>query len=115
MTNMDDSYKERIKYLRRIQRGNVSYDYPQPVESIMSCGGKVTEYILFWDNIDHRALIDADTGKITIYCCPDDDNRIQEHKGDDLKWFNDDIDQRINELMRSVKHDYCYSYKLALR
>ena len=91
------SNEERLKKLKKLSRIQFTYDYPQPIESIESVGGRLCEYLLFWENQDHRALICARTGNITTYCRPED-GAIKEHNGSDLHQFSDEIDSRLNEL-----------------
>ena len=86
------THAERLKSLRTLIRSQIDLD-PNPVEILESLDGKITDYLLFWDDREQRALICAETGKITVYLY-----RREEYVGDDLREFNSEVDARIEEI-----------------
>ena len=92
---------DRLKKIAELYQNDYNYNYPQPIEAIAVCGGKICQYLLFWADIDRRALIDATTGCIVTYCRPNEEGGWEEYNGNDLYQFNDEIDARLEVLEKA--------------
>ena len=95
---------ERLEKLKQLSRKQITEDYPQPVDTIQNMNERVVDYLLSWDDPDHRALICAKTGNTTAYYRPEGDV-IEEYRGKDLEEFRDEIDERIEELEEGEEYD----------
>ena len=96
--------RERLEKLKRLSKIQFTYDYPQPIEAIETVDERIADYLLFWEDRDHRALICARTGNITTYCRPDE-GTVKEYSGHDMQEFRNEIDARIEELEDSQECD----------
>ena len=84
---------ERLKKLRTFTKGQIEID-PNPVDTLESLNGETTDYLLFWENREQRAMICAKTGEITAYL-----HHGEEYVDDDLQQeVTEEIDARIEEI-----------------
>ena len=88
---------ERLVMLDKLLSNQFAGDYPHLIEAIETVDERIADYLLFWEDREQRAMICARTGNITMYRYRDGSD-IEEHSGNDLQEFSNDIDARIMEL-----------------
>ena len=88
---------ERLIKLDKLLSKQFAGDYPHRIEAIETVDEQVSDYLLFWEDREQRAMICARTGRITMYRRREEAD-IQEYAGDDLEQFGGEVDARIMEI-----------------
>ena len=88
---------ERALKLNKLLSRQFAGDYPHVIEAIETLDERVSDYLVFWEDREQRAMVCARSGRITMYRRREGSD-VQEYAGDDLEQFGDEVDARIAKI-----------------